>query len=87
MLLILRRFLVNCKKNYKVEEEKTGSYKPINIKEVFAAKNPRLARVMPGFVYRFIHSVMEIEFINNLLERHGHLWVRNLSTKLLKSLM
>lgn len=56
-----------------MEEKEAGSFKPINIKEVFAAKNPRLASVMPGFVYRFIHSVMEIDFINNLLERHGHL--------------
>lgn len=56
-----------------MEEEKTDSFKPINIREVFAAKNPKLARLMPGFIYRFIHSVMEIDFINNLLERHGHL--------------
>lgn len=56
-----------------MEEEKAVSVKPINIKEVFASKNPRLARAMPGFVYRFINSVMEIEFINNLIRRHGHL--------------
>ncbi len=55
-----------------MEEEKTGSFKPINIKEVFKAKNPALARVMPGFVYRFIHSLLELEFINNLIVRHGH---------------
>ncbi len=56
-----------------MEEEKTGSFKPINIKQVFAAKNPAMAKVMPGFIYRFIHSLMEIDFVNNLLERHGHL--------------
>lgn len=56
-----------------MEEEKTGSFKPINVKEVFAAKNPGLACVIPGFVYRYIHRVMELDFINNLIERHGHL--------------
>lgn len=56
-----------------MEEENFISVKPINIKEVFASKNPTLARMMPGFVYRFINSVMEIEFINNLIRRHGHL--------------
>ncbi len=55
-----------------MEEEKTGSFKPINIKEVFTTKNPALARVMPGFVYRYIHSLLELDFINNLLQRHGH---------------
>jgi 1-acyl-sn-glycerol-3-phosphate acyltransferase len=55
-----------------VEQEATGSVKPINVREVFKAKNPRLARVIPGFIYRFINSVMEIEFINNLIKRHGH---------------
>ncbi len=55
-----------------MEEVKPGSYKPINIKEVFTAKNPALARVMPGFVYRLIHSLLELDFINNLIVRHGH---------------
>jgi putative hemolysin len=56
-----------------VEEEKTIPFKPINVREVFAAKNPGMARIMPGFVYRLIHSVMELDFVNNILERHGHL--------------
>jgi 1-acyl-sn-glycerol-3-phosphate acyltransferase len=60
-------------KNTVVEEEISVPFKPINIKEVFASKNPALARMMPGFVYRFINSVMQIDYINDLLSRHGHL--------------
>jgi 1-acyl-sn-glycerol-3-phosphate acyltransferase len=56
-----------------VEEEKAAPFKPINIREVFVKKNPRLARFMPGFVYRFINSIMHIEYVNKLLESYGHL--------------
>lgn len=57
-----------------MKEEKSDSNKPINIKSVFTAKNPALARFIPGFVYRFIHSLMELDFVNNLIVRHGHLF-------------
>jgi hypothetical protein len=56
-----------------VEEEKAAPFKPINIREVFISKNPQLARFMPGFAYRFISSVMQINYVNKILERHGHL--------------
>jgi putative hemolysin len=56
-----------------VEEEKAVPFKPINIKEVFMTKNPQLARLMPGFAYRFINSIMQINYVNKILERHGHL--------------
>jgi len=56
-----------------VEEEKNNPFKPINIREVFASKNPTLARVIPGFVYRYINRIMHIEFVNDLLLRNGHL--------------
>ncbi len=69
----LQSIFIYLQKKRKVEEEKTGSFKPINIKQLFAAKNPGMAKVLPGFVYRYIHSLMEIDFVNNLLERHGHL--------------
>lgn len=31
-----------------------------------------MARIIPGFVYRYIHSLLELDFINNLIARHGH---------------
>lgn len=56
-----------------MEQEKSSAVKPINIREVFAIKNPTLARLMPGFVYRFIHSVLELDVINQIIKDHGHL--------------
>lgn len=60
-------------KKITVEEEKHTPFKPINIREVFASKSPGLARIMPGFVYRYINRIMHIDFINDLLLRNGHL--------------
>lgn len=56
-----------------MEEEKNNSFKPIDIKEVFTSKNPGLARIIPGFVYRYFNRIMHIGFVNDLLERNGHL--------------
>lgn len=56
-----------------VEEKKHTPFKAINIREVFASKSPGLARFMPGFVYRYINRIMHIDFVNELLERNGHL--------------
>lgn len=56
-----------------MEGQKSDTFKPINIREVFASKNARLARLIPGFVYRYINRIMHIDFINGLLKRNGHL--------------
>ena len=50
-----------------------SEYKPIKIKDVFASKSPGLAKIMPGFVYRYINHILHIDFINDLLGRYGHL--------------
>jgi 1-acyl-sn-glycerol-3-phosphate acyltransferase len=56
-----------------VEEVKTVPVKPINIREVFKSKNPQMARFIPGFIYKFMNSVMQLDFINDLIKKHGHL--------------
>lgn len=52
-------------------EEK--EFKPIDIKEVFAGKSPKLAKAMPNFVYRYINRILQLDFINDFLKRNGHL--------------
>lgn len=47
-------------------------FKPINVKEMFMKKNPKLAKKLPGFIYRYIHRIMHIDEINVLLANHGH---------------
>lgn len=46
--------------------------KPINIREVFMNKNPKLAKKLPGFVYRYITRIMHIDEINEILAKHGN---------------
>lgn len=55
------------------EEGKIVPFKPIDIREVFTSKSPALARIIPGFVYRYINRIMHIGFLNDLLQRNGHL--------------
>jgi len=47
--------------------------KPINIREVFYEKNPGMARLMPGFIFRMIHRIMRLDFMNNFIVKYGHL--------------
>ncbi len=51
----------------------TGDFKPIDIKEIFREKSPTLARFIPGFVYRLLHRVMRLDFMNGFIEKYGHL--------------
>ncbi|MCF8225704.1 MAG: 1-acyl-sn-glycerol-3-phosphate acyltransferase [Bacteroidales bacterium] len=45
--------------------------RPIDIKDVFKEKNPRLAPLIPGFIYRFIHNMLALDYINEILRLHG----------------
>lgn len=56
-----------------VKENITNDIKPINIREIFAGKSPGLARIMPGFVFRYINNILHIDFLNDFLKRNGHL--------------
>jgi len=56
-----------------VAEKDSQKFKPIDIKEVFAQKSPGLAKTIPGFIYRHIRRILQLDFINDFLERNGHL--------------
>ncbi len=45
--------------------------KPINIRQVFREKNPRMARYLPGLVYSFLENLIHLDFVNSFLEKHG----------------
>jgi len=53
-------------------QEQENPTKPVNIKTIFEEKNPRLARFIPGFIYRFIHNMLALDDINEILRNHGH---------------
>ena len=45
--------------------------KPIDIREVFREKNPKLARIIPGFVYNYITRIMHIPEVNEIIAKYG----------------
>ncbi|WP_423126452.1 1-acyl-sn-glycerol-3-phosphate acyltransferase [Gaoshiqia sp. Z1-71] len=46
--------------------------KPIDIEALFREKNPKLARLLPGFIYRYINRIMHISEINEIILTYGH---------------
>jgi len=56
-----------------VEEKNSKEFKPIDIKVLFVGKSPRLGKIIPGFIYRYISHIVQLEFINDFLKRNGHL--------------
>jgi putative hemolysin len=54
-------------------ENQVNGLKPINIREIFTQKSPRLARLIPGFVFSLIHRIMRLDFMNGFIVRYGHL--------------
>jgi hypothetical protein len=63
-----------CHKEFSVDEATHKKYfKPINIRDLLMAKNPRLAPWIPGFVYRLLSRMLRIDFMNDpILYNHGY---------------
>ncbi len=55
------------------EEKEDKAFKPIDIRQIFTEKNPRLARLIPGFIYRYFTRILHLDYINAFLQKHGHL--------------
>ncbi len=56
-----------------MEETQTNKdFKPIVIKELFMDKNPRMARMIPGFVYGFLRRTLDLDYTNEILQKYGH---------------
>ncbi len=56
-----------------MSEEPRSDIKPIDIKALFAEKNARFARLVPGFVYRYINHILHIPEINEIISKYGNL--------------
>lgn len=57
---------------YMTEALINKDYKPISIREIFHDKNPKMARMLPGFVYRYLHKALVLDEVNEILRLHGH---------------
>lgn len=41
----------------------------INIRKVFAEKNPKLAKLIPGFIYKYLENVIHQDLLNDFLSQ------------------
>jgi len=53
-------------------EEEQGMQK-IDVKEVFHKKNPKVARLIPGFIYRYLKKIIHEDEMNKILPKISHL--------------
>ena len=44
---------------------------PVDVKKVFYSKNPRLARLIPAFVFSYLKRIVHEDDINEFLAKHG----------------
>ncbi|MEA3478172.1 MAG: 1-acyl-sn-glycerol-3-phosphate acyltransferase [Bacteroidota bacterium] len=56
-----------------MEADKSRSFKEIDVKDLFYDKNPKLARWIPGFIYRYLRRVAHQDQINEMIRDYGHL--------------
>lgn len=45
--------------------------KEIDIREVFKNKNPKVAKILPGFIYKYIERIVHQKEINEILSLYG----------------
>lgn len=53
-------------------EKQENKIQRIDIKKIFYTKNPKLARLLPGFVYRYLKRIIHEDFTNEFLLKHGN---------------
>lgn len=56
-----------------MENKEKVAFKPINIRQLFKSKNPALAKFIPGFIYRYIHNTLHLDFFNDFITRNQYL--------------
>lgn len=54
-----------------MNQEVNSRIEPIDIKKLFYNKNPKLASLLPGFVYGLIKRIVHVDFVNEILREHG----------------
>ena len=54
------------------EQKTTKGDQYIDVKQVFYKKNPRLAKILPGFVFTFIKRIIHQDEMNEAMAKYGH---------------
>jgi len=53
--------------------DEINGMKEINIKKLFYDKNPKLAKWIPGFIYRYLRRITHQDYFNEIIRDYGHL--------------
>ena len=54
-------------------EVEINGMKEINVKRMFHEKNPKLAKWIPGFIYRYLKRIIHQDFYNEVIRDFGHI--------------
>lgn len=54
------------------QKTKDVSEKIIDIRKVISEKNPRMAKLLPGFIIHYLKRVIHEDEVNKFLNEHGH---------------
>ncbi len=52
---------------------KVPKLKPINLRALFNEKNPKVARLLPGFAFKYINRIAHIDECNEIIKNYGEL--------------
>lgn len=67
-----------------MEAKNSSSFKEIDVKDLFYDKNPKLARWIPGFIFRYLRRVAHQDLVNELIRDYGHLKGYDFSVAMVK---
>lgn len=54
-----------------VEKKSERRNQLIDVERVFHEKNPSMARLIPGFIYRYLKRIIHQDYLNEFLGKHG----------------
>lgn len=54
-------------------DKKEDTFQPIDIREVVAGKNEKVAKRVPSFIYRWLERILHLDEVNYFLKNYGHL--------------
>jgi 1-acyl-sn-glycerol-3-phosphate acyltransferase len=56
-----------------MEKQPDKTFQEVDIKKIFHEKNPKLARLIPGFIYKYLKRISHEDFVNEIIRNYGHL--------------
>ena len=67
-----------------MEAVEKNSMREFDVRNLFHEKNPKLARWIPGFVFRYLRKITRQNFVNEIIRDYGHLRGHHFSAAMMK---